>query len=117
MLINFRTFQTFFYKEYFNPFTLLFIPRKLIHHLHKCLGFKGFVWLPIIETIYPSNLRTSQPVDDLGGIHLLIVMIAGYQNSIQIIVAHQILWAVLETPLLTSRDFPILRSVVKFECF
>ena len=27
----------------------------------------GFVWLQIVETIYPSNFRTSQPVDDLGG--------------------------------------------------
>ena len=82
MLKNFRTFQTFFYKEYFKPFTLLFIFRK-IKHPSFVLGVKRFAWLPIIETIYPSNLRTFQPVDDLGGIHLLIVLIAVYQNSIQ----------------------------------
>ena len=34
-------------------------------------------------TLEPFN---SQPVDDLGGIHLLIVLIAVNQNSIQILV-------------------------------
>ena len=41
---------------------------------------KWFVWFQIIETVFPSNLRTFQPVDDLGGIHLLIVMLAVYRK-------------------------------------
>ena len=84
MLKNFRTFQTFFYKEYFKLFTLLFLSRKINPPFPYMLYvLKRFVWLPIIETIYPSNLRTFQPVDDFGGIHLLIVMLALCQSSIQ----------------------------------
>ena len=82
---------------------------------------KGLVWLPIIETIYPSNFRGFQPVDDLGGIHLLIVMLAVYQNSIQILVhfAHtKYSGQVPENiPPNFTETFQFFRCVLTFECF
>ena len=76
--------------EPFKPFSVRSISNLspyCLHLLNKTpilfLVLKGSAWLPIIETICPSNLRTFQPVDDLGGIHLLILLIAMCQNSIQ----------------------------------